>query len=280
MTFSRPVDNAVFFDRRASERAPFRASRRGDERVRLLGAEIDLVRSEEVMVLVGDSVEAGRRALIANHDLRSLDLVRRDPVVQRFFARADLIEVGSSLVLFWARLVGKAGRGLHRGAFVDWRDHFWSLAARQGWRVFYLGGAPGAADKAVRMLTKRWPALNIASHHGHFNAAGDASIMARIEAFRPQVLLVGMPMPRQEHWIESSYEALPPCVVVTLGTALGDRGGLDRIVPGWARRIGLDWLFRMALGPVALARRYVFEPLSLLDLAYADLISARRRPAA
>lgn len=280
MTFSRPVDNAIVLDRRAVERQPFRQTPRGDERVQLLGAEIDLVRSEEVMVLVRNSVSAGHQALIANHDLRSLNLIRRDPVVQSFFARADLIEVGSSLVLLWARLVGKPGRGLHRGAFVDWRDHFWSLAAREGWKVFYLGGAPGAADKAAAMLTERWPALKIGRHHGHFKQADEMAVMARIKAFKPQVLLVGMPMPRQEHWIEASLDDLPPCVVVSLGTALGDGGGLDRVVPGWATRIGADWLFKMALTPIAVARRYVVEPLLLLDLAYADLMRSRgRRPA-
>ncbi|MDB5437901.1 MAG: hypothetical protein JWM33_328, partial [Caulobacteraceae bacterium] len=34
-------------ERRASERAPFRRRRRTSERVRLLGASMDLVRSEE-----------------------------------------------------------------------------------------------------------------------------------------------------------------------------------------------------------------------------------------
>ena len=278
MTFSRPVDNRFVFDRRANEREPFRGARRGDERVRLLGGEIDLVRSEEVMILVRDRVTDARRALIAHHVLRSLNLIRRDEVMQRFFARADLVEVGSTLLLNWARLVGKSARGLHRGAFVDWRDHFWSLAARQGWRVFYLGGAPGEADKAARMLAERWPDLKLGRHHGHFRAADEADVMARIAAFQPQVLLVGMPMPRQEHWIDANFEALPPCVVVSLGAGLGH--GLERVVPGWASRVGLDWLFRLALQPVALARRYIIEPWLVVDLACADLLAAWRRRAA
>ena len=277
MTFSRPVDTGMVFDRRAVERPAFRRRRRGDERVRLLGADIDLMRSEEVMVLVRESVANGRKALVANHDLRSLNLVRRDSVVRSFFGRADLVEVGSTPLLAWARLLGGSSRALHRGAFVDWRDHFWSLAARQGWRVFYLGGAPGAADRAARALTERWRGLKLGRHDGQFGDAEEAGVLAKIAAFKPDVLLVGMPMPRQEHWIDAHFEALPNCVIVTLGDSLGGGGGLERAVPGWVTKAGVEGLFRLACRPFALIGRYIVEPLMVADLAYADVQAALRR---
>lgn len=272
----------LVLDRRNAERKPFRARFRPEARVRLLGADMDLVKSEEVMLLASEKIAAGEKALIANHNLHSLHLVRRDPAMRRFFERATLIEVDSTPLLAWARLVGKPGRTFHRCTYLDWREHFWSLAARNGWRVYYLGGAPGVADRAVEALDRRWPGLTIAHHDGYFDAApgsaANAQLFAHIAAFKPDVLFVGMGMPRQERWIDQVYESLPPCIVFSLGAAFDYEAGVQRAAPRWMGRLGVEWLFRLVNDPGRLARRYLVEPWFLLDLAFADLIAAIRRP--
>ena len=66
-------------DRRARERRPFRQQRRPEERVRILGETVDLMRPEEVLLHVERCIEAGRRSIIANHNLHSLYLLPRTP---------------------------------------------------------------------------------------------------------------------------------------------------------------------------------------------------------
>lgn len=275
------VPNLVL-DRRNTPRKPFRSRRRPEARVRLLGAEMDLVKSEEVMLFTAEKIAARQKALVANHNLHSLHLIRRDPVMQAFFAHADLIEVDSTPLLAWARLVGKPGRAFHRCTYLDWREHFWSVAAREGWRVFYVGGAPGVAERAILSLQARWPGLTIGCHDGYFDSGegspAQTQLLAHIKAFKPHVLFVGMGMPRQEHWIERSYEALPACVVFSLGAAFDYEAGVQRAAPRWAGPLGVEWLFRLAYSPGRLAKRYLVEPWFLLDLAVADLVAAIRRP--
>ncbi|MDP0953497.1 hypothetical protein Q6283_29910, partial [Klebsiella pneumoniae] len=56
-------------DRRRRVRAPFRQTRRPEERITLLGEPVDLVRPEEVLLHVERSVEAGVQSVVANHNL-------------------------------------------------------------------------------------------------------------------------------------------------------------------------------------------------------------------
>lgn len=266
-------------DRRRRARRPHRMARRVGQRVQLLGEAVDLVRPEELLEQVRDWVAAGDKAVAANHNLHSLYLTPRDPAMRRFYDEADLIQLDSKPLVMFARLLGLSARGFHRCTYLDWRDHFWSLADREGWRVFYLGGAPGVAQKAAERLNARYPGAVIAVRDGYFDREGaeNGGVLAAIDAFRPHILFVGMGMPRQEAWIADNLDALPDSVIFNIGAAFDYEAGAQKAAPRWMGRIGLEWLFRLVHDPRRLFTRYCVEPWSLLGPALADLRAAARR---
>jgi N-acetylglucosaminyldiphosphoundecaprenol N-acetyl-beta-D-mannosaminyltransferase len=274
------LDAALSPDRREVARRPIRTARRPRERVRLLGQFVDLVRPEEVLHQVEAWVAQGRKAVVANHNLNSLNLIRRNPAMAEFYRRADLVEVDSAPLIAFARLIGIHGRAFHRCTYLDWRDHFWSLADRKGWRVMYLGGAPGVAETARQRLAARYPGIEIVVRDGYFDAAPDSSgtaeVIAEITAFRPNILFVGMGMPRQEVWIGQTLDALPDSVIFSVGAAFDYEAGVQSAAPRWMGPLGLEWLYRLIRDPGRLARRYLIEPWGLADLIVADVATAIR----
>lgn len=276
-------------ERRTSERRPFRKARRALERIDVLGAQVDLVRPEEVMHHVEAAVDAARPYLVANHNLHSLYLLRRTPQLAAFFEGADLIEVDSTPVITFTRALGLQSRPFHRCTYLDWRDHFWSVANRKAWRVYYLGGAPGVADAAAAQLNLSYPKADIRVRHGYFDAAPgsteNAEILADIAAFAPHILFVGMGMPRQEQWIVTNRADLPPCAVFSVGAAFDYEAGVQKAAPRWMGQAGFEWLYRLAHDPVRLWRRYCYEPWFMIGPALKDILRARaegrlfRRPA-
>lgn len=272
---------AVCDDRRQSERRAFRKSRRPLERVRLLGQSVDLVRPEEVLHQVETWVATGRKAIVANHNLNSLALLQRCPELAAFYERADLVEVDSTPLIHFARLLGLQGRAFHRCTYLDWREHFWSLADRNGWRVHYVGGESAVVEVARERLGKLYPRTNIRVRDGYFDAtpgsADNRAVVAEVAAFAPQILFVGMGMPRQELWIADNLEALPDCVIFSVGAAFDYEAGAQAAAPRWMGRLGIEWLFRLLHDPRRLARRYLIEPWSLSGLIFADIVSAIRR---
>lgn len=268
-------------DRRRRVRAPFRRTRRAEERITLLGEPIDLVRPEEVLLHVERCVEGRVRSVVANHNLHSLYLIRRTQGMRRLYEAADVIELDSTPLIHFARLLGHPARPQHRCTYLDWRDHFWSLADRKGWRVLYVGGADGVAEEAARRLTARYPRATVKGLSGYFDATagspGNAAVLAAVGDFAPDVLFVGMGMPRQELWIADNLEALPTVPILPVGAAFDYEAGAQKAAPRWMGRLGVEWLFRLFADPRRLFVRYCVEPWFLIGPALADVRAALKR---
>jgi N-acetylglucosaminyldiphosphoundecaprenol N-acetyl-beta-D-mannosaminyltransferase len=274
-THGAPLMRRAADFRRPGPRAPYRLRRRPEERIRLLGALVDLVKPEEMLLYVDRKAALGEAAIIANHNSHSLHLLQREPLLTTFFDMADIIEVDSTPLLLWARLINGAGRRFHRCTYLDWRDAFWTKAAQRRWKVFYLGGAPGVADIAAQRISKAYPGVKIACRDGYFDAAAgssdNAALVAQINAYAPDILFVGMGMPRQEAWIVLHQHYLKPCVTFSVGAAFDYEAGVQKAAPRWMGRLGVEWLFRLAHDPRRLFSRYLIEPWTLIGPALADL---------
>lgn len=253
-------------------------------RVRLLGADVDLVTPPEVLARMAGYAARGGVAVIANHNAHSLALLRGSATLRAFFDQADLIEIDSVPMIAWGRLLGLPVSRAHRCTYLDWREDFWPLAAARGWRVYFLGGAPGVAEAAGARITARWPDVQLKSRNGYFDqtpgSPGSLEVVEEINAYDPHIILVGMGMPVQEAWILANRDRLKRGVLLSVGGAFDYEAGVQTPAPRWMGRLGLEWLFRLASQPRRLARRYLVEPWSLAPLAIEDLRLAARRRAA
>ena len=221
--------------------------------------------------------------LIANHNAHSLFLIRRSAALRAFFADADLIQIDSTPLIAWGRLMGLPLKPAMRSTYLDWRDDFWKLAEARRWRVFYLGGAPGVADAAARRLAERHPRATIAARHGYFDHAPDSAenrqTLDQIHDFDPDVLMVGMGMPLQELWAAQNRGRLARGVILTVGAAFDYEAGVQKAPPRSTGRLGVEWLARLIDQPGRLAHRYLAEPWWLIGPALSDVGAALGRRA-
>ena len=81
-------------------------------------------------------------------------------------------------------------------------------------------------------------------------------VAARINAARPDVVWVGIGVPKQEKWMAAMRERLDAPVLVGVGAAFDFHAGLVPQAPAWMQRRGLEWLFRLVQEPRRLWKRY------------------------
>ncbi len=238
-----------------------------ERRYRLLDQPVDLLSEPELTSVAIDLAVQERPLHIAHVNLNSLVIARRDLRYAEFYERASVCPIDGMPVVWMARLCGIPARHRHRVTYVDWIWPLMSAASEAGLRVFFLGSRPGVGARAAAVIRERISEIEIGYHHGYFDAergsSESLSIVRRIRRFDPQLLLVGMGMPRQERWILDHREQLPPCLSLAAGACADFLAGEVPTPPRWAGAIGLEWLFRLCAEPRRLCRRYLIEPWQL-----------------
>lgn len=247
-------------------------------RYELLGVHVDAMTIDDMQALIADAIASRERLTIVSQNLHSVYTVHRDATLREMQRRATYVRIDGIPLVWFGRRLGYPIEARHRTGWMDWIDRFMADAARNGWRVFYLGSKPGVAELGAEKLRARHAGLSLEVHHGHFSMEPDgedlAEVLATIARAEPDVLIVGMGMPRQERFVLRHGERLPAPVVLTSGAAMDYVAGVLPTPPRWLGPLGLEWLYRLASEPRRLWRRYLVEPWFAVGLFLRDL---RRR---
>jgi N-acetylglucosaminyldiphosphoundecaprenol N-acetyl-beta-D-mannosaminyltransferase len=148
----------------------------------------------------------------------------------------------------------------HRMTGADW---IWDLAAlceASGQSLYLLGSEPEVSREAADRLNRWYPRLEVAGcHHGYFEpgSAHDERVIEDINLRRPDIVLVGMGTPKQELWVDHNAERIGAGVVWTVGALFDYVSGRVPRAPAWLADNGLEWIFRLAIEPQRMWRRYL-----------------------
>jgi len=230
-------------------------------RVDILGIGVDAVEQGGLIGAVEKLMDKGG-GTVAYANVHVVNQALSKPTLAQFLHDVDLVYCDGNGVRLGARILGQDLPARMTGA--DW---IWDLAAAaEGrWRVFWLGGEPGVSATAVAKLKERHPALIIDSDHGYHQRTGpeNQACIERINTFDPDILLVGMGTPEQEHWIAERRRQLNANIVWCLGATADVISGAEHRGPIWLTEQA-EWIARLAHNPQKMWRRYLLgNPLFL-----------------
>ena len=81
------------------------------------------------------------------------------------------------------------------------------LAVEHHLTIFLLGGTPDVAELAAKKLKILYPEIRLSGyHHGFFSEKENDSVIETINASQPDILFLGMGVPKQEAWTERILE--------------------------------------------------------------------------
>ena len=105
-------------------------------------------------------------------------------------------------------------------------------------------------------------------------------MVQQINQARPDVLWVGLGLPKQEWWIHRNLSALQVPVVVGVGAAFRLVSGQVKRAPAWVGDAGFEWLWRLGREPTKLWRRDLVDGPRFLYRGLAETLQIRARQAA
>lgn len=138
-------------------------------------------------------------------------------------------------------------------------------------RVFLLGACSDVAEACFEQCRHQFPQHEwLGFNNGYINSAQHHSICERILETQPDVLLVAMGNPLQEFWIHQYGVSTGAKLCIGVGSLFDFLSGKVNRAPSWIRRLHCEWVYRLAVEPRRMWRRYLIGNMIFLLAAWRE----------
>ncbi|MCL2527724.1 MAG: WecB/TagA/CpsF family glycosyltransferase [Defluviitaleaceae bacterium] len=217
--------------------------------VEILGIPFNSMAFEEAIDLLESYLEEHQNHIVVTPNPEGVMQARRNPAFSEALLGADLRLADGIGIVLASRYLGNAIPERVRGV-----DTIFTLLERLNKKdrkttAFFLGGAPGVADKAKAEMEHRFPNFSVVGHHhGFFTPEEEPAILEELNRLRPDIMLVCTGMPRAEIWANTHRE-IPARITLCLGGTMDIMAGVVKLAPPLFRKLGLEWLYRLLSQP-------------------------------
>lgn len=224
-------------------------------------------------IIAGDppSPQDGPRLLVTAN-LDHIVQLTRNAAFRDAYRHAWMAVVDGTPVFLYARL-----RGLTIPARVTGADLFPLILSRlrPGKHRMALVCSSDSTARALRAQLSQLgfadPLIVTAPAHFEDDQAFSRDLLLALRERRVTHLFLGLGAPKSEVWMDRHRTELPPCYGFAFGAGLDFLAGTKRRAPALMRRIGAEFLWRVASEPRRLFKRYFVSSWTFLRVVAADL---------
>ncbi|HEX2233409.1 MAG TPA: WecB/TagA/CpsF family glycosyltransferase [Thermoleophilaceae bacterium] len=249
----------------------------------LAGIPIAVTDYDEVMDVMDGMVETRERGYFCAAPVHALMVARNDPAMHEALVRSTMV-LPDGMPLVWAvNLLGERLRDRVYGPELMLR--YSRRCAERGHRVWLYGGRDqGSLAQLALSMRHRDPGIHVVGGYSPpfrpLTPAEEDAVVEQINEARPDVLWVGIGVPKQEKWMARMRDRLEVPVMCGVGAAFDFHSGRISQAPSWMQERGLEWIYRIAQEPRRLLPRYLwFNPLFVTVFARQLLAERARRRA-
>ena len=161
---------------------------------------------------------------------------------------------------------------------VSGSDVIWPLLKRcaaEGFTVYFFGASEDTCALAINKIRAELPAINVVGSSSPMYALSEPTPemllgFEDIKSLRPDVVIVAMGNPKQEHFLLRQQDLYAPGFAIGLGASLDFIAGKVSRAPTWMSDAGVEWLYRLAKEPRRLWRRYLIQDRVIVRIFLRD----------
>ena len=222
------------------------------ENINIFGLRIDKAGYNDLLAFVEDSIKADLHSCIAYANANILNMIYNDNTLKEYINSFSVIHPdGVGAYLASKRLYGNNGI---KARFTG-SDFYPLLAAKaieKNWSVFFFGHKKSILEKIKTNL----PDLNVAGMNEGFGFV-EEDVIEKINKTNPQLLIVGLPSPKQEKWLFRNRDKISFGCAILTGDGIKVFAGIKIRGPKFIRALGFEWLIRIVSNPAVYWRRYI-----------------------
>lgn len=243
----------------------------------IFNVAVDVVEWSNAIDRIFEWADQRRSRTVCACNVHSLITARRLAAHAEAIRAADLVTPDGSPVAWLLRR-----RGYSRQARIGGPDLMWvccERAARLGTEMFLYGSTPEVLDQLRQRLLAEFPGIKIVGMFSppfhELSSAEDAQVVEAINRCGARIVWVGLGCPKQEAWLKA-HRGVVNAVMLGVGAAFDFHAGTLKRAPGWARRIGLEWLHRLLQEPRRLALRYLVTNSIFVCAAIPEILNGKK----
>lgn len=221
-------------------------------RLHVLGIPVDAVTASQALEraqVLAAAASIGKAALVLTPNPELIMRARVEPELRAVAAAADLALADGVGVVWAARHLRQPLPARVPG--IELMEALLAWAATAELPVYLLGARPEVIGRAAQRAQVRFPGLRVAGFaDGYFGPQGEAAAVAAVAASGARLLLVGLGVPAQERFLYRHRAELGQVrLAMAVGGSFDVLAGVARRAPRPLRRLGLEWLWRLARQP-------------------------------
>ena len=203
--------------------------------------------SQQYVGWLGDRIQAKKGAHVITLNAEMCMQAQQDPALSQLIKAADLVVPDGSGIELYFRLL--RGQALYRYPGIELAaDLLKSLDSRT--KVAFYGGKPEIVGAAADYWRSQNPQLNLALvQHGYVKGSEFNDFLRQLEVTAPDLIFVGLGVPRQEFWIADHRQLCPDAVWIGVGGSYDIWSGSKVRAPMPMRKLHLEWLYRLYQEP-------------------------------
>ncbi len=250
--------------------------------VQILGSHISLADIPQIMFAVdrwiaapGDYKTCRQLVVTGFHGIWE---AHKKPDFKAILNLADLWVPDGIAPVWIARIKGM--RNVRRTPGVEIMQAFFEMANKKGYSSFFYGDTEETLSGLRENLEKKYPGHRVAGTYSPpfrpLTSEEDEEVVKMINDARPDILWVGLGLPKQDRWIFEHKDRLNVPVAAGVGAAFLFLSGRVKRVPEWVGRSGLEWLWRFLQEPKKLWRRDLIGGPQFVWHVFLELIGIRK----
>jgi N-acetylglucosaminyldiphosphoundecaprenol N-acetyl-beta-D-mannosaminyltransferase len=217
----------------------------------------DKITKRELIKKIAVSAKKGEKKLILNMNAYGVTTYLKNKRYAEVINTADIIYSDGWGPVFVSRFQEEKLKT--RVNVGDYINEILDCIQKNGLSIYLLGGHSDQLEKTVNVIKKMYPMIKLSGHqHGYFTKNAELKIVKDIKRKHPNIVFVGMGVPKQEFWISDNWKSLPSAVYMGVGAVFEYIAGKKR-APIWMRENGLEWLYRLFQEPKRLSKRYTID---------------------
>lgn len=150
------------------------------------------------------------------------------------------------------------GRNIKRNQGPDVFKHFIERLNKNAGKAFFLGSSDAVLEKIRERVSKEYPQITVGTYSPpfkkKFSDQDNQEMIAKINAFGPDVLFVGMTAPKQEKWSVQMRDNIHASLVISIGNVFDWYAGTQKTIHPFFFKIRMGWLVRIFLRPEMIRR--------------------------